>query len=204
VAACRLNLLGGFDLVGGDGRLVPLPTRKDRLLLAYLALNAGRQLARERLAGLLWANRAEAQARDSLKQSLAGIRQAFRQACLDPLHADRETVTLAPDGIDIDALEFARLAGAPAEPERAVLLYRGELLEGVDAVGADLHAWLVAERARLEDLAVRVLEQLAHPIASMMTGSGSDAFCTPVTRCASRCAARSCGSLSLKATAPRR
>ena len=161
MAACRLNLLGGFDLAAGDGRLVPLPTRKDRLLLAYLALSAGRAVPRERLAGLLWADRAEAQARDSLKQSLAGIRLAFRQVCLEPLRADRETVALAPDGIEIDAQEFARLAGgtSPA-PERAVALYRGELLEGIDAITAEFDAWLRAERERLNDLAVRVVEHL--------------------------------------------
>ena len=161
MAACRLNLLGGFDLAAGDGRLVPLPTRKDRLLLAYLALSAGRAVPRERLAGLLWADRAEAQARDSLKQSLAGIRLAFRQVCLEPLRADRETVALAPDGIEIDALEFARLAGdtSPA-PERAAALYRGELLEGIDAITAEFDAWLRAERERLNDLAARVVEHL--------------------------------------------
>jgi TolB-like protein/DNA-binding SARP family transcriptional activator len=132
-------------------------------LLAYLALNAGRRLMRERLAGLLWADRAEAQARDSLKQSLADIRQVFRQERLEPLYADRESVTLAPEVIVIDALEFAGLASASAEPVRAAALYTGELLEGVDATGTDLQAWLVAERARLEELAVRVLEGLALP-----------------------------------------
>ena len=161
MVACRLTLLGGFILAMDDGRPLPLPTRKDRLLLAYLALSAGRALPREGLAGLLWADRAEAQARDSLKQSLAGIRQAFRQARLEPLRADRETVALAPDGIEIDALEFARLAGASSTPDRAAALYRGELLEGVDGAGIDFQTWLRAERARLEDLAVRILEQLA-------------------------------------------
>ena len=54
MVACRLTLLGGFALVTGDGRQLSLPTRKDRLLLAYLALSAGKPQARERLAGLLW------------------------------------------------------------------------------------------------------------------------------------------------------
>ena len=162
MAACRLDLLGGFALAASDGRLVTLPTRKDRLLLAYLVLSAGRAQPRERLAGLLWVDRAEAQARDSLKQSLAGIRQAFRQACLEPLRADRDTVRLALDGIEIDALEFARLAaGTSAAPERAAALYRGELLEGIDATTAEFDAWLRTERERLNDLAVNLMEQLA-------------------------------------------
>ena len=76
MAVCRLTLLGGFSLETADGVKLALPTRKDRLLLAYLALSPGRPQSRERLAGLLWGDRGEAQARDSLKQSLAGIRQA--------------------------------------------------------------------------------------------------------------------------------
>jgi DNA-binding SARP family transcriptional activator len=78
LVACRLTLLGGFTLAMDDGRQLYLPTRRDRPLLAYLALSPGRSKARERLAGLLWSDRAEAQARDSLKQSLAGMRQVLR------------------------------------------------------------------------------------------------------------------------------
>src|SRR5262245_33740824 len=65
VVACKLTLLGGFALESGDGGKLTLPTRKDRLLLAYLALSAGKLQTRDRLAGLLWGDRAEAQARDS-------------------------------------------------------------------------------------------------------------------------------------------
>jgi len=158
--ACRLTLLGSFSLIAGDGRQLPLPTRKDRLLLAYLALSPGRAHQRERLAALLWADRAEAQARDSLKQSLASIRQSFRQAGLDPIRADRDVVALQPDGIDIDAVTFSGLAAAPSDPGRAAALYQGELLDGLDGLGPELEAWLRAERERLADLAVRVLEHL--------------------------------------------
>src|SRR5262249_23774366 len=96
--ACRLRLLGGFSFQTVDGAMLALPTRKDKLLLAYLAMSTGRPQSRGRLAGLLWGDRAEAQARDSLKQSLAGIRQAFRQAGVDPLDAGRESVTFHPAG----------------------------------------------------------------------------------------------------------
>src|SRR5215470_9776642 len=161
LVACRLTLLGGFILAMDDGRQLSLPTRKDRLLLAYLALSPGRSKARERLAGLLWSDRAEAQARDSLKQSLAGMRQVFRQAGLDPMRTDRDSVALEPDRIETDALEFAALATASTRPDRAAALYRGELLEGMDGATAEFEGWLRTERERLNDLAVHVLEQLA-------------------------------------------
>jgi TolB-like protein len=166
VAACRLTLLGGFSLAAADGAKLALPTRKDKLLLAYLALSAGRPQPRERLAGLLWGDRGEAQARDSLKQSLAGIRQAFRQAGLDPLRADRESVTIDPAGIDIDAIEFARLASQPISCTKAIALYQGDLLDGIDGLGAAFEEWLRPERERLGGLAIRVLEQFALSPAS--------------------------------------
>jgi len=160
LAACRLTLLGGFALEAGGGGQA-LPTRKDKLLLAYLALSAGRPQTRERLAGLLWGDRAETQARDSLKQALADIRQAFRQAGLDPVHADRDSVTFDPAQIEVDAIEFTRLATDAATRDRAVILYRGDLLDGIDGVTAEYDAWLRPERDRLGGLAGRVLEQLA-------------------------------------------
>ena len=161
MVACRLTLLGGFTLATDDSRQLSLPTRKDRLLLAYLALSPGRSKARERLAGLLWSDRAEAQARDSLKQSLAGMRQVFRQAGPDPLRTDRDSVALEPDLIETDVLEFAMLATASTKLDRAAALYRGELLEGIDGTSPEFEAWLHTERERLNDLAIHVLEQLA-------------------------------------------
>ncbi|MGH6960816.1 MAG: BTAD domain-containing putative transcriptional regulator, partial [Dongiaceae bacterium] len=159
--ACRLTLLGGFDLETAGGAKLTLPTRKDRLLLAYLALSARKPQARDRLAGLLWGDRAEAQARDSLKQALAGIRQAFRQGGLDPLRADRESVTFEPEGIEVDAVEFAQLATEAGACNKAATMYRGDLLDGIDGVTGEFEEWLRPERQRLGDLAVRVLEQLA-------------------------------------------
>jgi TolB-like protein/Flp pilus assembly protein TadD len=163
LTACSLALLGGFALRSTDGKDLLLPTRKDRLLLAYLALSAGRPLARDRLAGLLWGDRAETQARDSLRQSLAAMRQAFRHVGLDPITADRDFVTFDPAGIDIDAVSFARLAAEGSAPDKAAGLYRGDLLEGVDGVSPELDTWLGPERERFAAIAVRLLEQFAAP-----------------------------------------
>src|SRR5262249_2316372 len=114
-----------------------------------------------RLAGLLWSDRGETQARDSLKQSLAAVRQAFRQANLDPLHADRESVTFDSADMEIDAVDFARLAMQATASDRAIAIYRGDLLDGIDGVSAEFEQWLRPERERLSNLAARVLEQFA-------------------------------------------
>jgi TolB-like protein len=161
LAACGLTVLGGFGLRSPDGRDLALSTRKDRLLLAYLALNAGRPLARDRLAGLLWGDRGETQARDSLRQSLAAIRQAFRQVALDPIQSERESVSFDLNGIDVDAIAFERLTADTQSRTEAASLYHGALLEGIDSLTPEFEAWLGPERERLDIMAIRLVEQIA-------------------------------------------
>jgi DNA-binding SARP family transcriptional activator len=154
-----LTILGGFAFAGRDGAELALPTRKDRLLLAYLALSGGRPQDRSRLAGLLWGDRGETQARDSLRQSLAALRQAFRSGEGEPLQAERESVTLTVGLVAVDAVRFADLC--ETAPDDALALYTGDLLEGVDGLTAEFEAWLRPERERLTSLAVKALERVA-------------------------------------------
>jgi DNA-binding SARP family transcriptional activator/TolB-like protein/Flp pilus assembly protein TadD len=156
---CRLTILGGFSLVSPDGTALGLPTRKDRLLLAFLALSAGRPQDRSRLAGLLWGDRGETQARDSLRQSLAALRQAFRAGDAEPLRTERDSVAMAPGALAVDAVRFAELS--EAAPDDALALYAGDLLEGVDGLTPEFETWLRPERERLAGLAVKALEQVA-------------------------------------------
>ena len=189
MAACSLTLLGGFGLRSADGHDLALSTRKDRLLLAYLALNAGRPLARDRLAGLLWGDRGENQARDSLRQSLAAIRQAFRQVDLDPIQSERESVSFNATGIEIDAVLFERLALQPGSQPQAASLFRGTLLEGIDGMTPDFETWLGPERERLASIAVRLVEQIAESAAPNEAATclarqllARDPLCEPVYR----------------------
>ncbi|HEY3146606.1 MAG TPA: BTAD domain-containing putative transcriptional regulator [Dongiaceae bacterium] len=159
MAACSLTLLGGFELRSADGRDLALSTRKDRLLVAYLALHAARPLARDRLAGLLWGDRGETQARDSLRQSVAAIRQTFRQVALDPIQSERESLSFGLSGIEVDAIAFERLA-AQGRPEAAPL-YRGAILEGIDGLTPEFEAWLSPERERFGAMAVHLVDRIA-------------------------------------------
>lgn len=121
MAACQLRLLGRFALVDPDGEELALPTRKDRLLLAYLALSQGQVQDRGRLGGLLWGDRSEAQARDSLRQSIAGLKQAFREGGVDARQTDRDSVTLMPGVLEVDTDRF--LALADSSPAAAIDTY---------------------------------------------------------------------------------
>ncbi len=86
--------------------------RKAEVLLAYLALAPGLRHPRERLINLLWSDRSEEQARNSLRQCLSAIKKSLGSAADLVLLVDRTTVTLKPELIDVDVLEFERLAAS--------------------------------------------------------------------------------------------
>src|SRR5215470_19487896 len=87
MAALVLNLLGGFELRPRGGPLLDLSTKTGQALLAYLALTGGQRHSRDKLAALLWEDRADQQARTSLRQTLAVLRKSLP---IDPSWIDTE------------------------------------------------------------------------------------------------------------------
>ncbi|MGH6892880.1 MAG: BTAD domain-containing putative transcriptional regulator [Dongiaceae bacterium] len=161
-----VRVLGGFELSGGGD--LTLSGKKLRALVALLALAPHAGWSRERLTELLWGDRDEEQARGSLRQALAELRRILGDSAL---LADRETVALDPAALRVDAVEFAALYAAGAW-EEAAALYRGDLLDGVSLPDAGFADWLLVERTRLHDLAVRALARL------LDTQSGAAAIAT--------------------------
>jgi TolB-like protein/DNA-binding SARP family transcriptional activator len=152
----RVRVLGGFELRSGDGGDLTLSGKKLRALVTVLALAHGVGWQRERLMALLWGDRDEEQARGSLRQALAELRRILGERAIV---ADRETVALDPGALHIDAVEFAALSAAGSW-EEAAALYGGDLLDGVPLPDAGFADWLLVERVRLHDTAVRVLTHL--------------------------------------------
>ena len=155
-----LQLLGGFALKRA-GEFIDLHHRKDRLLLGFLCLQPGRPVSRDKLAGLLWADRAEEQARGSLRQSLAALRGAFGEDADNVLVAGRDSVNVKPSGLRTDVEDFEQAAAAISTLGRAARLYPGPLLDGCEAPSPEYGQWLLPERQRLEDMAASVVERLA-------------------------------------------
>jgi DNA-binding SARP family transcriptional activator/TolB-like protein len=158
----HVRLLGGFECRSAKGDAIVFPTRKVRALFAYLAADQGQPRRREKLAGLLWADRAEAQARADLRKSLSRLRQALPEAARHGLVADGEQVALRPDLIEVDLALFERSAvdGTPETLERAATLYRGPLLEGLADCGEQFDAWLATERRRVDEILQQTLRRL--------------------------------------------
>jgi DNA-binding SARP family transcriptional activator len=72
----EIRLLGQFDL-RLDGKPIEIRSRPVQSFLAYLLLNAGTACRREKLAGVLWPDSTEANARNSLRQALWRVHQAL-------------------------------------------------------------------------------------------------------------------------------
>ena len=118
-----LTLLGPPAAALEDGRPVTPPlAAKSLALLAFLTLEP-REHTREELAGLLWGESPEAEARASLRQALMQLRTVLG----DELAADRRLVRLAHP-VECDVLRFGRLAAE--EPRAAVALDIPRFLSG--------------------------------------------------------------------------
>lgn len=159
----RLGLLGAFSLTLASGSAIAIPTKKNRALLAIVALSAGGQARREYLCGLLWGERVDEQARSSLRQSLAVLRKELGEAAPLLLHTRDDVVELAPGATRVDAVEFLRLAGANdlASLRLAASLYGGDFLADISVRGEDFDEWLNIERRRFREKMIGVLDRLS-------------------------------------------
>ncbi|HEV8641611.1 MAG TPA: BTAD domain-containing putative transcriptional regulator [Methylomirabilota bacterium] len=160
-----LSLLGGFEARIGPGPPVPVPTKKAQALLAYLALPPGQSHPRDKLAALLWADTPPRTARNALRQTLFVLRRALGGIRGELFQLIGDAITLAPDAVQTDAAAFecALSEGTPAALERAVELYRGDLLSGLGVAEPGFEDWLMTERNRLRELALEALaRRLAH------------------------------------------
>ena len=161
--ALLVAFLGPFEIKRASGDTLRLP-RKAQALLAYLALQRGRPIPREQLATLLWGNSATEQARQSLRQCLAALRNTLGAEASQPIVADTASVYLAPSdlwAIDAIAFEKACRSQATRDLEHAAALYRDELLAGLQIQVEPFNEWLTLERQRLLSLRLDLLQRLA-------------------------------------------
>jgi TolB-like protein len=161
MTSLELLLLGGFQ-ARSRGQTIDVSGRKERALLAVLGMPPGEPRSRDKLAALLWSERGDKQARDSLKQAVLRLRKSFGSLHPLPMLTDRMSLTLDPAGVAVDAQEFEQLVGdgGPDALERATALYRGDLLDGLDVRDPAFEEWLLFERQRLRDLARAALANM--------------------------------------------
>ncbi len=161
MAALELRLLGSPQVLCSGRDLGPEIGAKALGVLAFIALASPSKIAREKLAGTFWTDKAEPAARYRLRHTLWEMRKSLGD---DFLQTDNTHcwLDLNPD-VCVDALELVLGAAnlgvgsarfTPCPEHVAVLanlaqLYRGDLLEGLSVQDAPLfEEWLLVERER--------------------------------------------------------
>jgi DNA-binding SARP family transcriptional activator len=137
-----------------------LGSRKQRALLALLALHPGRVLSVDRLVDDLWGEDPPATAHHALQVHVSNLRKALGP---DLLATERPGYVLRTDNEVCDATRFEELVrrarGAPAEEAIPLLrtalgLWRGPALEDLSA-----EPFATREAARLDELRLRATEE---------------------------------------------
>jgi len=162
VKKLSLTLLGGLDIRTSDSHPVEIANRKERALLAWLAMRAGQEISREKAADILWGERPQKQANASLSQAIYAIRKVLAKHDCDVLSADAGCIMLDAARVSVDAVEFSQLAqtGDGDSLAQAAGLYVGPFLEGMTSPTAEFEEWLGTERRRLKDEALDALSNL--------------------------------------------
>ncbi len=149
-----LRLLGGFAMIV-DGREVALTPATQRLV-ALLAL--GGRSSRSRVGGTLWPDASPRRAGACLRSGVWRVNRAVSGV----IGATRFTLELSPE-VEVDVHRYAVMAAAvldsqtltPASDALGAWGHGGELLPGWD------DEWLLADRERLRQVRLHVLEEQA-------------------------------------------
>jgi len=163
----KIHFFGGVEVYRDGALLAPFPSQKALSLFAYLVLRRGRLVHRDTVCGQFWGEHSDAEARKSLRMCLWRIRSVLEPAAHERgqlLRVEGSQIGLAAGGAWADAWEFEdclqprqdRADGASEAErlERAVRLYRGDLLEGV------FDEWCLLQRDRLRLSYLTALERL--------------------------------------------
>jgi DNA-binding SARP family transcriptional activator len=158
----EVRLLGQF-LVDLDGAPIQINSRPAQSLLAYLLINAGKAFRREKLAGLLWPDTSDANARNNLRQALWRIRKSLETNPPTPqpyFLVDDLTVGFNAESdysLDVNKLEAKVDDSVPLQKLIDIIsLYDGELLPGF------YDDWIVLERERLQSVFETQMDLLIH------------------------------------------
>ena len=160
-ARLSLHLLDSFELARG-GRKVAGPGKRERALLAYLALSPKGRQPRRKLAALLWGDATDETLLDNLRTCVWRLRKALDDSAHRLLASDEDDMVLDLDAFEIDVLSFRRLAKRTerAELESAATLCAGEFLGGLELDSEEFESWRRIEASLYLDQAVDTLTRL--------------------------------------------
>ena len=163
MSSLDIRLFGGLQISHNNLPVTGFISNKAAALFVYLALT-GRPHQRDALAGLLWGELAETDAKNNLRQALANLRKLVEPYLI----ITRDSVAFeptAPHTLDTRTFEQQLQAGRdrPAEIrfqllQEAANLYQGDFLAGFFVREApDFEEWLLAQRLHYRELAIHAL-----------------------------------------------
>jgi predicted ATPase/DNA-binding SARP family transcriptional activator/Flp pilus assembly protein TadD len=154
-----LRFLGTVQAEQGGARIKGFRSRKALALLGYLAVQQ-HPVTREQLVNLLWSDQTEGQGRANLSWVLNHISK-YLPGCLV---TNQHTVQLHHGNaywLDIEAFSELEVEDEPAALVDAIMLYRGDFLEGLHLDGCEqFELWLTGEREHWRQRTVNVLQKL--------------------------------------------
>ena len=160
----RITLFGSLCLLHEDEVVCTFPPSKGGSLFAYLVCHLHRAHTRQELAERFWPEADNSVGRTRLRQHLALLRRQLEPEGVPPgsiMLTKRDEIALNPSAFTTDVADFENAIQRTEQTtdadecavllERAIGLYRGELLSGY------YDHWILAERERLK---ARVLDAL--------------------------------------------
>ncbi|MCZ7668279.1 MAG: hypothetical protein M5U34_14375 [Chloroflexi bacterium] len=158
-----------------QGEPAPFVSTKAQALLCFLAVSE-RVYTRQALAGLLWGDLPEADARRNLR----GVVMKLRQHVGDYLVVTPQSIAFAKESAHrLDVATFRALAQQRdlASLAEAAVLYRGDFLEDLQVRQAvDFEAWVGQQREALRRQAVLVYTALAEGYGALAQFEQGAAF----------------------------
>ena len=129
-----LRLFGDFQLFNRvSGERMALPGKRERVLLAYLALSPDGRQPRRKLVTLLWGEAADETTLDNLRTAIFNLRKALGDSDHRIVASDDRDIVLDTCAFEVDVLAVRRLAAGSVIPalEEAAKLYAGDFLDGL-------------------------------------------------------------------------
>ncbi len=164
-----LRLFGDVQLSErGSGEKVALPGKRERVLLAYLALSPNGRQPRRKLVTLLWGEAADETTLENLRTAVFNLRKALGDTERQIIASEDRDMVLDTSAFEVDVLSFRRLATGPgvAELEEAVKLYAGDFLEGLSIDSEEFESWRREEATRSKGQALDALTRLMTQLAA--------------------------------------
>jgi DNA-binding SARP family transcriptional activator len=153
------RLLGPLEVLGDDGRPIPLGGKKQRALLALLLMRARQVVSTDRILDELWGNAPPPTAGTSVTNLISGLRRVMGRPYV-VTRAPGYLLDVPPSATDVGRLELLVDEIRHSSPERraeavreALALWRGDPLAEFA-----YEAFAQPEIARLEELRCALLE----------------------------------------------